>query len=294
MDVKHCRRWAEVMPLVLVAEGLEPEGVLVLPEGTSEADALIRVIVDPIDGTRLLMYDKRSAWCLTGVAANRGPDTTLADIDIAMMSELPTTKQTLCDMLHAVRGCGAKAERQSLDGSHAEPLALRPSTETRLDHGFSAVTSFFPGTKLLAAELMETIASAVTDQDTTYAPLIFDDQYISTGGQLYELCVGHDRFLCDLRPLLFDLAGQPLRHCCHPYDICTMLIAEELGVIVTDGEGNALDAPLDVHTNVNWAGFANPALRARIEPVMLEWYDVRRRATECGASDAFGEKGTAS
>ena len=117
-------------------------------------------------------------------------------------------------------------------GGHAEALTLRPSTETRLDHGFSAVTSFFPGTKVLAAELMEAIASAVTEQDTTHAPLIFDDQYISTGGQLYELCAGRDRFLCDLRPLLYELAGKPRRHCCHPYDICTMLIAEEEPVVL--------------------------------------------------------------
>ena len=36
-----------------------------------------RVIVDPIDGTRGLMYQKRSAWILTGVAPNRGPGTSL-------------------------------------------------------------------------------------------------------------------------------------------------------------------------------------------------------------------------
>ena len=47
---------------------------IVLPEGTPEADAVWRVIVDPIDGTRGLMYQKRSAWILTGVAPNRGKD----------------------------------------------------------------------------------------------------------------------------------------------------------------------------------------------------------------------------
>src|ERR1044072_8129602 len=47
-------------PIVLVAEGLE--GVqLVLPDGAKEDDAAWRVIVDPIDGTRGLMYQKRCA-----------------------------------------------------------------------------------------------------------------------------------------------------------------------------------------------------------------------------------------
>ncbi len=58
-------------PLVLVAEGIEG-GELVLPRGTAERAAVWRVVVDPIDGTRGLMYQKRSAWVLTGVARNRG------------------------------------------------------------------------------------------------------------------------------------------------------------------------------------------------------------------------------
>jgi hypothetical protein len=58
-----CREWAKTTPLVLIAEGIEnedgPEGVKVFPEGTKEDDAQIRLIVDPIDGTRGIMYDKR-------------------------------------------------------------------------------------------------------------------------------------------------------------------------------------------------------------------------------------------
>ena len=76
----------EVAPqasLVLIAEGLEG-GQIVLPQGTSEESAIWRIIVDPIDGTRGLMYQKRSAWVLTGIAPNRGVDTDLADIELAV------------------------------------------------------------------------------------------------------------------------------------------------------------------------------------------------------------------
>src|SRR5919206_3925759 len=45
------REVARATPLVLIAEGL-PHGQVVLPRGTLEADAVFRVIVDPIDGTR--------------------------------------------------------------------------------------------------------------------------------------------------------------------------------------------------------------------------------------------------
>jgi len=51
---------ATVVPVVLAGEGL-PGGQVVLPRGAAEPDAVWRVIVDPIDGTRGLMYQKRSA-----------------------------------------------------------------------------------------------------------------------------------------------------------------------------------------------------------------------------------------
>ena len=69
------REIASSAPLVLIAEGIAG-GHLVLPRGADEREAVWRVIVDPIDGTRGLMYQKRSAWVLTGVARNRGDQTT--------------------------------------------------------------------------------------------------------------------------------------------------------------------------------------------------------------------------
>ena len=69
-------RW----PIVLIAEGLHG-GSIALPRGIAEADARWRIIVDPIDGTRGLMYQKRSGWILTGVAPNRGPATSLIALE---------------------------------------------------------------------------------------------------------------------------------------------------------------------------------------------------------------------
>jgi len=50
----------------------------------------------------------------------------------------------------------------------------------------------------------------------------FEDQYLSTGGQLYELIMGHDRFQADLRPLLRSILkarGLQIGIVCHPYDL---------------------------------------------------------------------------
>ncbi|HEV2459000.1 MAG TPA: inositol monophosphatase, partial [Ktedonobacterales bacterium] len=58
--------------------------------------------------------------------------------------------------------------------------------------------------------------------------------------------------------------------CAHPYDLASLLVAEEAGVLVADAQGQPLDAPLDVQTSVAWAGYANAALRATLEPLLLQ------------------------
>src|SRR5688572_10380180 len=86
---EFCEEWGRVTPLVVVAEGIEPETGRVFPHGAREGDAKIRVIMDPVDGTRGLMYDKRPAWFLAGAAPNSGEGTRLSDIEVAVMTELP-------------------------------------------------------------------------------------------------------------------------------------------------------------------------------------------------------------
>ncbi len=266
--------WGKSTPLVLVAEGIESElgeGVATYPKGLHESEAKVRVIVDPIDGTRGLMYDKRSAWSLAGVAPNRMEKTTLADIEVAAMTELPTSKMGYADVLYATRGGGARAHRISILGAKTSPteFKLQPSTAAGIDHGFATVSNFFPGTKVLAAETIEHLVRHLIGAADVTRATVFDDQYISTGGQLYELMVGHDRFNADLRPLFYRAQGQPEGMCCHPYDCAAVLIAEEAGVIVTDASGNGLSSPLDITTGVSWVGYANSQLRTRIEPLLL-------------------------
>ena len=272
-----CEEWAKETPLVLVAEGLEDEhgneviGGKVFPHGTKDEDAKIRVIVDPIDGTRGIMYDKRPAWALAGVAPNRGVNTHLHDIEVAVMSELPTSKMGYADVLWAIRGQGAHGKRVDLKTGDETTLSLAPSRSEKIDHGFAMIVSFFPGTKVLASETMEyLVAHLIGKADVTKAT-VFEDQYISTGGQFYELIVGHDRFNADLRPLLYKAQGQPEGLCCHPYDCATLLIAEECGVIITNGLGQPLDGPMDTTTGLSWAGFANKALHDRIQPLLAEF-----------------------
>jgi fructose-1,6-bisphosphatase/inositol monophosphatase family enzyme len=342
-------QWGQTLPMVVIAEGLEPETGRTFPTGTSERDAIVRLIIDPIDGTRGIMYDKRPAWSLVGVAPNRGAITRLRDVEVAVMTELPTSKMGFADVLWAIKGQGAhgvrerlhepevimedlrgrplgrvltkmgkvarehvvealteqqtsrapigqillgrgrvtesdiqialafqKGEEPELGGEllaayAGDALALQPSQADTIAHGFAMVSNFFPGTKVLSAGLMEFLAqNLIGPADVTKAS-VFEDQYISTGGQFYELMIGHDRFNADLRPAFYRMQRQGEGLCCHPYDCATMLIAEEAGVILTNETGQPLDGPLDTTTGLSWVGYANSNLREKIEPLLLHF-----------------------
>jgi len=360
---QFCRDWGRETPLVLIAEGMEDEngieGPVVFPHGTHEENAHIRVIVDPIDGTRGIMYDKRAAWALAGVALNKGPGTRLSDIEVAVMTELPTSKMGYVDVLWAIKGRGASGMRERLEPQKAvleladssrnvpigrvltelgkvtndkviealntqrrnggmvgqilvgmgyvnqkdvqialafqkgdkpqlspelmsvmsaESLKLRPSQAETINHGFATVSNFFPGTKVLASELMEHLVRNLIGPADVKQATVFDDQYISTGGQFYELIMGHDRFNADLRPAFYQLQGQPEGLCCHPYDCATMLIAEEAGVRITGPNGQPLDGPMDTTTGLSWIGYANASLQRKIEPLVIDFLRNRSQA----------------
>ena len=268
---------ASEAPLILIAEGIGG-GRKVLPEGTREDETLWRIIVDPIDGTRGLMYQKRSGWVLTGVARNRGPETSLADIELALQTEIPLVKQHLSDVAWAVRGDGAIAQRfNRLTGEH-QRLDLKPSRATTIAHGYAGVSRFFPGAREVLAAIDEEIVREVLGPVERGKAHCFEDQYASTGGQLYELASGKDRFIADLRPLMdksLESRGLALGICCHPYDLCTELIAREAGVVVTDVGGAPLRYLLDVEPECAWTGYANEAIRNQVEPALLRTLERR-------------------
>ena len=254
------KNWPDRWPVELVMEGLE-HGPVTFPRGTPVGKTLFRCILDPVDGTRSLMYDKRSAWSLAALAPQRGEKTNLSDIFVAVMTELPVSKQGLADQLSAVRGGGVKAERIDLRTGRRKTFKPRPSRARDVGHGFASFVKFFPPGKAWAAEreekLWRRLGAGVE---------IFDDQYLSSGGQICELLMGHDRFIADLRPLAFAALRVRAALACHPYDICTALIAQEAGCIVTAPDGKPLRGPLDTTSPVAWVGYANRTLARRIGP----------------------------
>ena len=265
--LRFCESWGRETPLLLICEGL-PEGRRLF--GTNQvSSAQFVLICDPIDGTRPLMYDKRSAWLLLGVAPNvETPN--LSDIEIALQGELPTSKGGWADEFWAVKGGGARGQSTNLYTGATRHAPARPSRATSIEGGFAMLSKFFVGSKGWLAALEENLILEILGEPRGASPQTFDDQYISTGGQFHELFSGRDRFNADLRPLAHRRLNpkSPLL-CAHPYDCCTALIALEAGALITDPNGEALRAPLDVETPVSWIGYANAEIRAQVEPVLL-------------------------
>lgn len=256
----------------LLAEGIgDPEKGLILG-AKSGSDPAWAIIMDPIDGTRGIMYDKRPAFFLAGAAPFK-PNLRLSDIEVACMVELPTSKMMVADMLWAIKGQGAHGQRFHLLHRTWAPLSFKPTQSKTLLGGFGQLARFFPPGREVLAKIDDALVSSLYPDAAEGKTLVFEDQYISSGGQMYEILMGHDRYVADIRDVLFQkMASQGLKkgHICHPYDICVFLIGREAGVEFTNSHGKPLDAGFDLLEEVGWIGYANSHIRNLVEPVLLK------------------------
>lgn len=268
-------KWPSELPAELVAEGLAEEGPV--PVGSAPGRTpLLRILIDPIDGTRGLMYDKRSAWVLAGIARREGagePDTSA--LFAGAMAEIPPRKQEIADRYTAWRqpdgGWSSEGERRHLRSGERQPLRPAPSTATDLRHGFASFASFFPEGRRELVAIEEDFLGRHPGTLFSTTALVFTDQYISTGGQFHEILAGHDRMVADLRPLVFarDPAGRNGLPC-HPYDVAALPVLRAAGCPITDPWGGELRVPLDTRTPVAWVAYANRELAARLGPLLRE------------------------
>jgi fructose-1,6-bisphosphatase/inositol monophosphatase family enzyme len=266
--LKHFEQLSQQWSLILIAEGVGEDGIVVFPSGLDPAAAELRIIIDPIDGTRGLMYQKRAAWILTGIAPNHGPETNLTDIELALQTEIPLVKQHLSDSFWALKDQQVAGERYNRLTGECSVLRPQPSQAPTIAQGYGGISRFFPGVRGELATIDDAVVVQTLGPSRAGKAQAFEDQYICSGGQLYELIMGHDRWIADLRPLaeaLLNSRGQELGLCCHPYDLCTELIARQAGIIVTNEHGQPLSAPLDVITNMSWIGYANRAIQEQVE-----------------------------
>lgn len=270
--------WPTDQPVRLVMEGIEDDRLVVFPADAETSDVRWLGIIDPIDGTRNLMYDKRSGWVLAAVApATIGPsgwpEAWLSDVVASAMTEIPTTKQWRADQFSGVAGCGPDgvvAEAHNVMDGTTSPLPFRPSGATWLAHGFSSFSHYLPDGKAWLADVEQRLWDRLWPSAGESRP-IFEDQYICSAGQLAEVMAGRDRIVGDLRPLAArHIAEANSLTCCHPYDICTSMLLIEIGGVFESPVGGPVDCPLDTTTPVAWMAYANPALADLVRPALAE------------------------
>jgi hypothetical protein len=261
------KHWPLEWPVQVVMEGIEHD--LCFPAGTSVGDTHWKCILDPIDGTRGIMYDKRSAWALGGIAPQKGEETRLSEIVAAAMTEIPTSKQWRADQFSTTLDGPLVGSALDIRTGAAQPLAASPSKALTFAHGFSSFVKYFPEGRTLTAQIEERIWDELIGLNASPSPTVFDDQYIATAGQFYEVVVGHDRMVADLRPLVFHVLDMEYSSLvCHPYDACAWLVLKKAGAVYEHPLGGFPDAPLDTETGIAWIAFANETLADLARPVI--------------------------
>jgi fructose-1,6-bisphosphatase/inositol monophosphatase family enzyme len=256
--------------IVLLAEGIGEDDKSIYPSGISESDAAVKIICDPIDGSRGLMYGKRPAFFLT--AAGAASAETLKDMTVSVMVEIPIPKQTEFDVLSAVRGEGAENFRYKADGSSVEKKLI-PSDASSIEGGFISFVKYcYPGKDYVSILEERFLDQIFADKKEHFLP-VFEDQYISSGGQLYELICGHDRLIFDIRGAMyakFKREGRKVGQVSHPYDMAGVLIAEEYGIVVNNLDGTPFDAPLEMTYDVDWLGYSNKNIQNQCEGILAD------------------------
>jgi hypothetical protein len=234
----------------------------VVLEGYDEAVAVgdasgpWRYLADPVDGTRPLLADKRSAWVLLGAGRQA---LTLEDLEVGAAVEIPTRRAALGLVAWAARTGPTsvlRAEDDDLVGGGApQPVMLAPQTGRPLDRSFVTVVRLRPGGHGPIGAWADRHLAGLE---------VYDDLVPCTGGAMMGLASGSDRAVFDPRPLL-----HPEGFAAHPYDLAALVVARAAGAVIEALPPGPLLVPLDTDTPVAWAGYADEATARRLRPADL-------------------------
>ena len=273
---KALREWsqevARVQPLSILSEATGWRHLAPSQGGVRELEGFDhggpRIVVDPVDGTRNLMTDLRSAWSVVGMAGPGKSTPRQSELVFGMLSEIPDTRAASYRRLSAVRGGPCHFEERAFykGGPIVKPVELRSGSDARVDHGYFPFFKYMADMRPQIAAIEARFLERLERLEGAQVRSCWDDQYISNGGQLALLALGSYRMLADLRAHLAERRGKPTLST-KPYDIAgALLCAQAAGCVVTAVDGSELDFPLDVKTPVAWVGWVNAETRARLAP----------------------------
>ena len=184
-----------------------------------------------------------------------------------------SSSSTWSDEIWAVRRAGGSRPPVSIASlARTRPLILQPSTATTIAARLRDDLTVLSGRAGVSAAIDdELVRTALGRRNRARRRCSTINTHARRPDLRARDGAGPDRrrFAAAGQPLV-AVRGTSLGHCCHPYDLCTKLIAEEAGVVVTDPRRPPMTAPLDTESNVAWIGYANRALHHRIAPVLIE------------------------
>jgi len=227
-----------------------------------------RIAIDPIDGTRHLMTDMRSAWSIVSFAPPGNREPRMADLTLGIVSEIPDSRAARWRALSAIRGRGATFHERALDSQALfSERRLDTGADQRADQGYFSFFRYLPAQRPALAAIEARFFERLAEHESADVRACYDDQYISSGGQLALVSLGVYRMCTDLRAFLGARHPEIPSVPTHPYDLAgAVLVAREAGAVVDGIGGETLDFPIDCTTPVSFVAWTNAATKRRLEP----------------------------
>lgn len=226
-----------------------------------------RIAIDPVDGTRNLMFGLRPAWTVIGAAPPGPGPPRLGDVTYGCVAELPLAHQDRVRVYRAHRDGIASRTLLDLRGLEApREVPLGPSADTRADHGYFPFFRYRADQRPKLAEIEAAFFRRIAEEEGAEVDHCYDDQYIASAAHMVLLAEGTYRMVCDLRGHLAAVEGRPTLTA-KPYDVAGALpIAVACGCRFESAGGGPLDLPLDATTPVSWVGYTNAGTQLRLSP----------------------------
>ncbi len=252
------REVGAVSPTLLVAEGL---GERSFGRGTPR----VRVLVDPIDGSRERTHRLGPAWALVGFARERAGAARAKDLFLGFQGEIPLPGSPTIRVLAARRGGGAWEEiRDAGNGRVRSRRRYRADGRARPGAGFHVFAAFGAADRTPIARVQDQFHAGLVRRFGTDFRAIGDWMAGPTARLLLDATEGRLRMAADLRPLF----PRSIRASAKPYDLAALLVPLEAGAEVLDPSGRPLDFPLDLEASVAFVAYPNARVRRGLEPLL--------------------------